>query len=151
MAIYTFFMKPSSLPKTSSRVEILAFREIISHSAQSSGSSLFRWFASHLWSSSPLSFCSSGACSCPGQRSLQRISRCVSNWPSSTGSSPAATASARSLLLGDSLATLEEVAGGLDHRQTRDRHQMAQARLQALLAMEVQGSGRPSEDRQGDS
>ena len=50
-----------SLPKTSSRVEILAVREIISHSARSSGASLFRWFASHLWSSSPFSFCSSGA------------------------------------------------------------------------------------------
>ena len=33
-------------------------------------------------------------------------------------SSPAATASARSILLGDSLATLEELAAGLDHRQT---------------------------------
>src|SRR5215510_9714418 len=65
--------------------------------------------------------------------------------------SPAATASARSILLGDPLATLEELAGGLDHRQTRDRHQMAQAGLQALLAMEVQGPSRPSEDRQGDS
>ena len=35
------------------------------------------------------------------------------------------------------LATLGELAGGLDHRQTGDRHQMAQARLQALLAMEA--------------
>jgi hypothetical protein len=51
-------------------------------------------------------------------------------------SSPAATASARSILLDDSLATLEELAGGLDHRQTGDRYQMAQARLQALLALE---------------
>src|SRR5262245_42163269 len=66
-------------------------------------------------------------------------------------SSPAATASARSILLGDSLATLEELAGGLDHRQTGDRHQMAQARLQVLLAMEVEGSSGLSEDRQGDS
>jgi hypothetical protein len=41
--------------------EIVAVREIISHSAPSSGSSFFRWFASHLWSSSPFSFCSSGA------------------------------------------------------------------------------------------
>src|SRR5215470_16489149 len=49
------------------------------------------------------------------------------------------------------LATLEELAGGLDHRQTGDRHQMAQAGFQALLAMEVEGSGRPAEDRQGDS
>jgi hypothetical protein len=38
-----------SVPKTSSRVEILAVREIISHSARSSGSSFFRWFASLLW------------------------------------------------------------------------------------------------------
>ena len=50
-----------SLPKTSSGLEILEVREIISHSARSSGSSFFRWFASHLWSSSQLSFCSSGA------------------------------------------------------------------------------------------
>jgi len=49
------------------------------------------------------------------------------------------------------LVTLEELARGLDHRQTGDRHQMAQAGLQALLAMEVEGSGWPSEDRQGDS
>src|SRR5262249_11732233 len=49
------------------------------------------------------------------------------------------------------LATLDEVAGGLDHRQTGDRHQMAQARLHALLSMEVEGPGGPSEDRQGDS
>jgi hypothetical protein len=47
--------------------------------------------------------------------------------------------------MGDSLANLEELAGDLDHRQTGDRHQMAQARLQALLAMEVEGSGGPSE------
>ena len=60
--------------------------------------------------------------------------------------SPTATAPAGSILLGDSLAILEELAGGLDHRQTGDRHQMAQAGLQALLAMEVQGAGRPSED-----
>jgi hypothetical protein len=46
---------------------------------------------------------------------------------------------------------LEELAGGLDSRQTGDRHHLAQARLQALLAMEVQGSGRLSEVRQGDS
>ena len=65
--------------------------------------------------------------------------------------SPAATASAGSILLGDSLANLDELAGGLDHCQTGDRHQMAQAGFQALLAMEVDGSGRPSEDRQGDS
>ena len=65
--------------------------------------------------------------------------------------SSTATASAGSILLGDSLATLEELAGGLDHRQTGDRHQMAQTGLQALLAMEVQGASRPSEDRQGDS
>jgi hypothetical protein len=65
--------------------------------------------------------------------------------------SPAATASAGSILLGDSLRTLEELAGGLTHCQTGDRHQIAQAGLQALLAMEVEGSGRPSEDRQGDS
>ena len=65
--------------------------------------------------------------------------------------SPATTAAAGSILLGDSLATLEELAGGLDHCQTGDRHQMAQARLQALLETEVQSSGRPSEDRQGDS
>ena len=45
------------------------------------------------------------------------------------------------------LAILEELAGGLDHRQTGDRHQMAQAGIQVLLAMEVQGAGRPSEDR----
>ena len=50
-----------SLPKTSSRLEILAVRWIISHSARSPGSSFFRWFASHLWLSSPLSFGSSGA------------------------------------------------------------------------------------------
>ena len=62
-------------------------------------------------------------------------------------SSPAATAPAGSILLGDSLSILEELAGGLDHRQTGDRHQMAQAGHQALLAMEVQGAGRPSEDR----
>src|SRR5215510_13425998 len=43
-------------------------------------------------------------------------------------SSPAETASARSLLLGDSLTTLEELAGGLDHCQTRDRHQAASCR-----------------------
>jgi hypothetical protein len=49
-----------SLPKTSSGLEILAVREMISHSALSSGSSLFRWFASHLWPSSQLSFGSSG-------------------------------------------------------------------------------------------
>src|SRR5262249_27980168 len=49
------------------------------------------------------------------------------------------------------LATLEELAGGLTHCQTGDRHQMAQAGLQVLLAMEVEGSGRSSEDRQGDS
>src|SRR5215510_10091289 len=66
-------------------------------------------------------------------------------------SPPSATASARSILLGDSIPTLDELAGGLDHRQTGDRHQMAQAGLQALLAMEVQGPSRPSEDRQGDS
>ena len=65
--------------------------------------------------------------------------------------SPAATASAGSILLGDSLATLEEVAGGLDHRQTGDRHQMAQTRLSVILAMEVEGSSGPSDDRQGDS
>ena len=53
--------------------------------------------------------------------------------------------------LGDSLPTLEELAGGLDHCQTGDRHQMEQAWLQALLAMEVEGVSRPSEDRQGDS
>jgi putative transposase len=41
-----------SLPKTSSGLELLKVREIISHSARSSDSSLFRWFASHLWSSS---------------------------------------------------------------------------------------------------
>jgi hypothetical protein len=35
-----------NFPKTSSRVEILAVREIISHSARSPGSSFFRWFAS---------------------------------------------------------------------------------------------------------
>ena len=39
--------------------------------------------------------------------------------------SPAATASAGSILLGDSLAILEELAAGLDHCQTGDRHQMA--------------------------
>ena len=50
-----------SVPKTSSGLEILAVREIISHSAPSSRSFLFRCFASHLWSSSQLSFCSSGA------------------------------------------------------------------------------------------
>ena len=61
--------------------------------------------------------------------------------------SPAATAPPGSILLGDSLAILEELAGGLDHRQTGDRHQMAQAGIQALLAMEVQGADRPSEDR----
>ena len=49
------------------------------------------------------------------------------------------------------LATLEELVGGLDHCQTGDRHQMAQTRLSVILAMEVEGSGRPSEDRQGDS
>src|SRR5215470_2197789 len=75
---------------------------------------------------------------------------------SSTGrpqpeNSPAATPSTGSILLGDSLANLEELAGGLDHCQTGDRHQMAQAGFQALLAMEVEGSGRPAEDRQGDS
>ncbi len=55
------FKQGGALPKTSSRLEILVVREIISHSARSSGSSFFRWFASHLWSSSPLSFSSSGA------------------------------------------------------------------------------------------
>src|SRR5262245_45468300 len=45
--------------------------------------------------------------------------------------SPAATASARSILLCDSLPTLEELEGGLDHCQTGDRYQMAQAGLQA--------------------
>src|SRR5262249_27829127 len=35
--------------------------------------------------------------------------------------------------------------------QTRDRHQMAPTRLSVILAMEVEGSGGPSEDRQGDS
>jgi hypothetical protein len=49
-----------SLPKTSSGLEIVAVREIISNSAPSSGASFFQWFASHLWSSSQLSFCSSG-------------------------------------------------------------------------------------------
>jgi hypothetical protein len=49
------------------------------------------------------------------------------------------------------LANLEELAAGLDHCQTGDHHQMAQAGIQALLAMETQGAGRPSEDRQGDS
>src|SRR5215813_8916740 len=39
--------------------------------------------------------------------------------------SPAPTASAGSILLGDSLAALQELAGGLDHCQTGDRHQMA--------------------------
>src|SRR5262249_45832217 len=47
-------------------------------------------------------------------------------------SSPAETTSARSFLLGDSLAILEELAEGLDHCQTGDRHQMAQAGIQAL-------------------
>ena len=47
----------------------------------------------------------------------------------------------------DSLAPLEELAGGLDHRQTGDRHQIAQTRLSLILAMEVEGSGGPSEDR----
>ena len=61
------------------------------------------------------------------------------------------TASAGSVLLGDSLAAVEALAAGLDHCQTGDRHQMAQAGVQALLAMEVQGAGRTSEDRQGDS
>ena len=49
------------------------------------------------------------------------------------------------------LATLEALAAGLGHRQTGDRHQMAQTRLSIILAMEVEGSGWPSEDRQGDS
>src|SRR5262245_57100891 len=49
-----------SIPKISSGLEIVAVREIISHSAPSSDSSFFQWFASHLWSSSQLSFCSSG-------------------------------------------------------------------------------------------
>jgi hypothetical protein len=49
-----------SLPKTSSGPELLAVREIISHSALSSDSSFFRWFASHLRSSSLLSSGSSG-------------------------------------------------------------------------------------------
>jgi hypothetical protein len=35
--------KTLSLPKNSSRIEILAVIEIFSHSARSSGSSLFRW------------------------------------------------------------------------------------------------------------
>lgn len=38
---------PLSVPKISSGIEILAVREINSHSAPSSGSPLFRWFASH--------------------------------------------------------------------------------------------------------
>jgi hypothetical protein len=48
------------------------------------------------------------------------------------------------------LGTLEELAGCLDHRQTGDRHQMAQTRLSVILAMDVEGSGGSSEDRQGD-
>ena len=40
-------------------------------------------------------------------------------------SSPAATASARSILLDDSLATLEELAGGVDHRQIESGQQVA--------------------------
>src|SRR5262245_29793443 len=65
--------------------------------------------------------------------------------------SPTATASAGSILLSDSLATLEELAERVDHRQTGDRHQMAQTRLSVILAMEVEVSSGPSEDRQGDS
>ena len=39
--------------------------------------------------------------------------------------------------------------GGLDHRQTGDRHQMAQTRLSVILAMEVEGSvGRPKIDQE---
>jgi hypothetical protein len=49
--------------------------------------------------------------------------------------SAAATASAGSILLGDSFPTLEELAGGLDHCQTGDRHQMAQTGLSVILAM----------------
>src|SRR5215510_12947314 len=41
---------PVSVPKISSGLEIVTVREIISHFALSSGSSFFRWFASHLWS-----------------------------------------------------------------------------------------------------
>ena len=48
----------------------------------------------------------------------------------------------------EAVSFLEELVGGLDHRQTGDCHQMVQARLQALLAMEVECSGGPSEDRQ---
>ena len=40
---------------------VLCFRYCISHSVLSSSSSLFRWFASHFWSPSQISFCSSGA------------------------------------------------------------------------------------------
>src|SRR5262249_32159229 len=63
----------------------------------------------------------------------------------------APASSARSVLLGDVIEALERLAGGLDHRQTRDRHQMAPTRLSVILAMEVEGSGGPSEDRPGDS
>src|SRR5215831_1157364 len=56
---------PLSVPKISSGLEIVAVREIISNSAPLSGASLFRWVAPHLWSSSPLSLCSSGASSGP--------------------------------------------------------------------------------------
>jgi len=37
-----------SVPKISSGFEIVVVSEIISHSAQSSGSSFFRWVATHL-------------------------------------------------------------------------------------------------------
>jgi hypothetical protein len=40
--------EPVSLSKTSSGFELLAVREIVSHSAPSSGSSLFRWFTPQL-------------------------------------------------------------------------------------------------------
>jgi hypothetical protein len=83
--------------------------------------------------------------------SLSCAWRCDRARRSQPENSPAATASAGSILLGDSLATLDELAGDLNHRQTGDCHQMAQIRLSLILAMEVEGSGRPSEDQQGDS
>ena len=74
-----------SLPKTSSRVELLAVREIISHSARSSGSSFFRWFASHLWSSSPSLFAHPEPDPAPNSVRGRESPPCVSNWPSSIG------------------------------------------------------------------
>src|SRR5215813_10360742 len=67
--------------------------------------------------------------------------RCRESRPASATGRPqpenlsAATASWGSILLGDSFPTLEELEAAFDHCQTGNRHQMAHAGVQALLAM----------------